>query len=91
MDDAQKKELARLVEQQRQLTAQQHLKVAEMVRACVALIRMDPMAYRIRGHESVAERAARQKENREQKALVPCHLEALATQLEDAAAFDITS
>lgn len=88
MADPKLVELARLVAEQEQLRANQQRLMAQMIRECVRLLTA-PDTYGLRGHETAAERGRRIAKNRKQKKLVPLYLEALATQLEDAAEKDV--
>lgn len=85
MDDTKLRELAAHIADLRKLEAERKVLQAQMIRQCVALLRMDPLTYRMRGHESSHARAQIAKKNRQQKALAPLYLETLATMLEDEA------
>ena len=90
MDDTKLRELAAHIAGLRKLEAERKLLQAQMIRECVALLRMNPQTYRMRGHELGLDRSRIIKENQRQKALAPLHLETLATMLEDEAKLDTT-
>lgn len=82
-------ELARLVKAQRVLQAQRAATQAQMIRACLDALLMDPGTHRMRGHEELADRRRIKQENVERRAMAVLHLQALATMLEDAAAREL--
>ncbi len=75
--------------QLRALEAKRAATQAELIRWCVKILRADPNTYRIRGHETYADKSRKIKENRENKKLALLYLEWLATGMEREGGVDL--